>query len=249
MRITRDVYLVGGGPSLGFGLSPGQDCHVYLVESAGEAALIDCGLGTEDSRRAILANIRGHGINPETIKRLFLTHYHPDHAGGTGRWQAELNLEVSCSSDSAYAVERADPDITGLRRAQCSGLYDQGYELLPARVDHPLNDGDLTLVGDLRVTHLATPGHCLGHGAYYVTGGERTYLFTGDCVLHGGRILLQNIPDCDISAYSRSVARLNELTFDSLLPGHGSIAVTGGESHVAKAVTDFRGVGLPAFRT
>ncbi len=248
MRLTADVCLVGGGPQLGFGLSPGTDCHVYLLESEGEAALVDCGMGTKSSRAAILANLAAHRISASSITTLFLTHYHPDHAGGAAAWHEELQLKVAIGAEAADAVETADEDATGLRRAQVSGLYDSGYRLAPSPVTRRLVEGDHISVGRLRIAYLSTPGHCLGHGVYYVTGGELTYLFTGDCVFHGGRIGLQNIPDCDISAYSDSVTRLSRLSFDALLPGHGAICLTGGEEHVAKAANGFVGLGVPGGR-
>ncbi len=248
MRLSAEVALVGGGTHSGFGLSPGPDCHVYLLESRGEAALIDCGLGTPASREAVLAHISESGIRPTAITRLLLTHYHADHSGGAARWRETLGLEVAIGAEGADAVECGDLDATGLTRAKQSGIYDPDYEQLACPVDHRLSDGEQISVGDLTVTYISTPGHCRGHGAFYVTGGEKTYLFTGDCVLHGGRILLQNIPDCDIDEYSRSVGRLNQLEFDCLLPGHGAIALADGRLHVAKAARAFEGVGLPPGR-
>ena len=248
MRLSPEVSLVGGGTYSGFGLSPGPDCHVYLLASDGEAALIDCGLGTTASQEAILANISEVGVKPNSITRLLLTHYHADHSGGAARWHDKLGLEVAIGTEGADAVERGDLRATGLERAKRSGIYDADYELIPAPVDRRLADGDQICLGQLTITYVPTPGHCRGHGAFHVTGGEHAYLFTGDCVLHGGRILLQNIPDCDIGAYSESIARLNELEFDCLLPGHGSIALADGEAHIAKAANAFDGIGLPPGR-
>jgi hydroxyacylglutathione hydrolase len=245
VRLSEDVYLVGGGPVLGFGLSPGQDGHIYLLVSEGEAAFIDCGLGTTRSRHAVLGNVALDGLERSWIKILLLTHYHPDHAGGAADWRDELDLEVSASAEAVAALESADVVATGLQAAQNMGLYDRNFELKPVKIGRALADGERIEIGRLRATFISTPGHCHGHGCYLVQGGSSTYLFSGDCVLHGGSIILQNVPDCDIAAYASSVARLAELEFDALLPGHGSISLTEGKQHVLKAATAFGGVGLP----
>ena len=36
VRLTNEVYLVGGGISNAFGLSNDPDCHVYLVDGGDE---------------------------------------------------------------------------------------------------------------------------------------------------------------------------------------------------------------------
>jgi hydroxyacylglutathione hydrolase len=245
VRLTEGLYLVGGGHVLGFGLSPGQDGHIYLLVSEGEAALIDCGLGTAASRRAVLGHMASEGVDPSWVTTLMLTHYHPDHAGGAGAWKDELHLEVLAGAGSVAALESADMIATGLQAAQDMGLYDSGYELQPVTVGRALADGDQAEIGSLRVTFISTPGHCHGHGCYLVEGGRTTYLFSGDCVLHDGSIILQNIPDCDIAAYANSISRLADLEFDALLPGHGPVSLTDGKQHVLKARTAFGGVGLP----
>ena len=45
MKLTDDVYLVGGG-DYGFNLTHRLDCHTYLIDGGGELALVDAGLRT-----------------------------------------------------------------------------------------------------------------------------------------------------------------------------------------------------------
>ena len=40
MKLTQDLYVVGGG-RFGFGLSGELDCHVYVLDGGSELALID----------------------------------------------------------------------------------------------------------------------------------------------------------------------------------------------------------------
>src|SRR5437667_5317979 len=87
LRLTEDVYLVGGSPSVGFGLSGEIDSHVYCIDGGGELALIDCGMAVGDSLERIFANLREDGLDPARIGSLFVTHYHTDHAGGAANFR------------------------------------------------------------------------------------------------------------------------------------------------------------------
>ena len=94
MRITDEVYLVGGGATLAFGLSDDPDCHVYLIDGGGELALVDCGMADGTSLTRIVANIEAEGLAVGRLRKLLLTHYHMDHAGGAGRFRERFGLQV-----------------------------------------------------------------------------------------------------------------------------------------------------------
>ena len=79
MQLTRSVYLVGSGE---IGLSAPSDCHIYLLDGGSEYALIDAGSGGEASVSAIESTVALHGLVPERIDTLLLTHWHFDHANG-----------------------------------------------------------------------------------------------------------------------------------------------------------------------
>ena len=245
MRLTRDVALVGGGSMTGFGLSDAFDSHVYLLDGGDEAALIDCGMGTPAGLAAVREQISGAGVDIARVRRLFLTHYHTDHAGGARTYRDALGLSVAIGRDARPALEHADHDATSFTSASAAGFFPAGYEYPACPVDEPLDDGQEIRVGRLTVRFVATAGHCAGHGAYLVTGGERAYLFSGDAVFAMGRILLQAIPDCDLGASLASIRRMNALEFDALLPGHGPIALTGGHGHVAAAVATIDRLAVP----
>ena len=66
-----------------------------------------------------------------------------------------------------------------------------------------------------------------------------------DLVFWGGRILLQNIHDCRIDAYSNSVFKAEQLEFDALLPGHLQISLSNGKAHINAAAASFRQLGVP----
>lgn len=245
MRLTEEVHLVGGSPSYGFGLSGQMDSHVYLIDGGEELALVDCGMARDGSLDRICENIRADGLQPDRLRRIFVTHCHVDHMGGLADWQRRYEVVASAGEAAAPAIEAADADATGFALAREAGIYPEDYELRPAAVQDRLVDGDVRQVGHLEVEVVATPGHCRGHCAFRVAGRARTHLFTGDCVFSGGWISLLNTADSDLAAYRTSVLRLDELDFDALLPGHGALCLWDGRGHVADAAAAFRTLSLP----
>jgi len=235
MRLTDDVVLVGGGSYTGFGISADFDAHCYLLDGGDELALVDCGTGTEAAMERLLANAEAAGCEPARISRLFLTHFHTDHAGGAARYREQLGLSVAISAAAAGALETADHEATSLAPGQRTGLFPPDFDYPPCPVADRLEDRDKHRIGRLTVRFLATPGHCAGHGSYLVTGGQRTYLFAGDAVFAWGKVAVLATADCDLQALLASVRRLAAEEFDALLPGHAEIVLDGGKAHVEQA--------------
>jgi hypothetical protein len=71
MKITSHVAQVGGAED-----SDPADAAIYLIAQGGEAALVDAGTGRGTHR--VLANLRRAGVEPRSVKQLFLTHCHYD---------------------------------------------------------------------------------------------------------------------------------------------------------------------------
>jgi glyoxylase-like metal-dependent hydrolase (beta-lactamase superfamily II) len=237
--------MVGGGPVTGFGLSSDFDAHMYLLDGGGAHALVDCGMGTDRGVERVLERIGSAGIERSQIHALFLTHFHTDHAGGAARYRERLGLEVAIARAARPALEAGDHTATHFAAAREAGMFPAEYEYPPCPVDDPLDDGDVRTVGRLTVRHISTPGHCLGHGSYIVTGGEQPYLLAGDSVFAQGKLFLQATRDCDIAASIATLRRLNEEEFTSLLPGHGPIALTDGRDHLRQALAAVDQLRLP----
>jgi len=235
VRLTNEVYLIGGGTANAFGLSNDPDCHVYLIDGGDEMALIDCGLGADDSLERILENVRAEGLDLEKISKILLTHYHMDHAGGAARFRQRLGVDIVASAGAAETMRTGDEQAVALDMAKVAGIYPPEYRFEPVEVAHELREGDCISVGELELEVIETLGHCDGHVSYLLRGKELSYLFVGDAVFSGGRIVLQNIHDCSIQKSASSIAKLAELEFDALLPGHAAISLHDGSRHVATA--------------
>jgi hydroxyacylglutathione hydrolase len=235
VRITDEVYLVGGGVANAFGLSDDPDCHVYLVDGGNELALIDCGMASGNSMERILGNVAADALEPEKIRKIIVTHYHMDHAGGAAHFRQRLGVEVVAPADAAPALRTGDERAVALDVAKAAGFYAADYRFEPVEVGQEVREGDRIPVGGLELEVFETPGHCDGHVSLLLRGRERRYLFAGDAVFSGGRVVLQNIHDCSIQKSAESIAKLARLEFDALLPGHAAICLDGGMRHVAIA--------------
>ncbi|MFN8445295.1 MAG: MBL fold metallo-hydrolase [Caldilineaceae bacterium] len=244
MKLTDNVHIVGGG-RMGFGISGALDCHVYLIDGGSELALVDPGLGLGRDFDLILENIRNDGVDPQRIRKLILTHYHADHVGAAHEAQRRLDLEVIASPLTGRVLVERDEVAIALDVAKAAGFYPQDFYLQACPVHQQVVEGDTVQVGELTLQVWETPGHCDGHLSFRFQGSDRIYLLGGDLVFHFGRVVLQNIHDCRIDAYNRSVQKIAGLDFDALLPGHVQISLRHGKDHVEMAAKAFRQLGVP----
>lgn len=242
MRITRDVYLVGGG-NLGFNLSDYADCHIYAVSNDKEIVLVDAGLGPGVDQ--VIENMKDDGLDPSKVSKVFATHYHADHAGALHKWRSLTGAQICTSTRSATAIRAGDAKVIGLEAAKKAGFYPNDFQLVPSAVDIEFEEGQEFAIGALTLIPYFTPGHSQDHFAFLLKGGDRICLFSGDSLFWGGTIILQNIPDCDLQSCISTIERLSELCFDALLPGHLTISVKDGKRHAISALAIVRSMGIP----
>ena len=241
MKLTQDVYLVGGG-DYGFNLTDKLDCHTYVVDAGSELILIDTGFtGWE----RILEVMREDGLDPARVSHIFVTHYHADHAGGCAQMRRATGARLLTSVEAAPTIRTADDDQNGLKWAQAFGFYPADFVWEPCEVDEEFVDGQRYRIGEVELEMISTPGHCYGHYVIRLFGRDRTYLFASDLVFWGGAIILQNVPDANLQLYAASMNRAAALDFDALLPGHHMISLRNGKRHVEAAAADFNRIGLP----
>ena len=218
---------------MGCSMTHENDCNVYAIDCGGEFVLIDSGSGMETGR--LVENLEQDGIPLGRVTHLLLTHGHLDHSGGSRWLHDRLHLRVAASAGTASALEAGNEDAISLASAKRAGIYPADVCFRACAVDRTLRDEEEISVGDCVIQVLEASGHSGDMINFLVRRGSRRDLFCGDTVFHGGRILLQDVADCDVHAYTRTLRKLAGLKIDGLYPGHLTWSVNGGQRHIDKA--------------
>jgi glyoxylase-like metal-dependent hydrolase (beta-lactamase superfamily II) len=242
MQVTERIHLVASGMH-GFGLTHPSDCHAWLIDGGSEACLIDTGAGVDTG--AVLARIDRSGVARERIRSAFVTHAHADHAGGAGGLREALGLEVVASPEVAAILRTGDERAASVDIGKAQGPYRPQYVYRAVDEVREVADRERIRVGEVEVEVVATPGHATGHTAYLVHDRSRADLVTGDTLLFGGLIILQNTWDCDLTTHLATMRRLGEHPHDGLFPGHLTFSVTDGARHVRTALAAMDRGGIP----
>lgn len=242
MRITDYLYMVGSGASGSF-LSDELDCNCYVVDCGGELVMIDCGVGLHPEM--IDTNIIAERLDAHRFIRVLLTHGHADHIGGCAYFAEKYGPLVCVPAAEAGYIRIADEKMLGLDIARNAGYYPVDYRLKPCRVDIELKAKDEFTVGKAEWLVFEASGHSIGGVCYLCRLAGKSLMFTGDHILFGGHISLQNIPGSDVHAYARTIKQLMGLDVDMLLPGHGLFCVKDGQKHIDKCAKAFENLFVP----
>ena len=170
------------------------------------------------------------------MRSILLTHYHPDHVGGSAALVqvtgAQEVLQGSVDAELARLMYTDPNDIVefrwflathGMPKERVVESVDHERELLvpPAAPTRRLDEGDTVLLGDDEFAVLVLPGHADGHIALY---DERTgRLFAGDTILQR---ITPNVatwhhtqPD-PLARYLVTLERIADLRPAVVYPGH-----------------------------
>jgi glyoxylase-like metal-dependent hydrolase (beta-lactamase superfamily II) len=218
VKITSAIFQVGGPDD-----SDPSDAAVYLIKSEGEAALVDAGSGTGTKR--ILKNIRETGIDLVSIKYLFLTHCHYDHAGGANSIRRETKCKIVAHDLDAEFLEMGDSEVTA------AAWYRAVIE--PTKVDIKVSDAEAVFkVGSMEVKFFHTPGHSPGSSVLTVKSDNRLVLFGQD--VHGP---LNDVLRSVRADYVNSLEFMLSLDADILCEGH--FGVFFGKDRVREFIESF----------
>jgi glyoxylase-like metal-dependent hydrolase (beta-lactamase superfamily II) len=208
----------------------------FVVEYAGRLTAVDAGL--PGYRGSLRADVEALGHRLEGIEAVVLTHSDADHTG----------VATALRDAGARVLIHADDEDT-LRRPRPKGGDAGPIHLLanlwrpnlwrvmvhmaraggarPPGIDgaETFSDGDvLDVPGNPRVVH--TPGHTRGHCVLLFE--RRGALFVGDAMCTWNLLTDRRGPQVMPSAFNvdtdecfESLARIEELQAQALLPGHG----------------------------
>ncbi|MFF2200476.1 MBL fold metallo-hydrolase [Streptomyces sp. NPDC058145] len=212
--------------------------QAYLWRDGDELSLIDAGM--IGSGRAIAEAITALGRSPGDVRRIVLTHFHEDHAGGAGEFAALSGAEVLAHHLDAPFVrgERPGPpprfeDWELPVHAEVSRHLPGGEPERPRHVT-PLSDGAvLGFGGGARVLHV--PGHTDGSIALFIP--DEGVLFTGDAVAASpvDGSVMPGVFNLDRAQLMESLHRLAALDAELACFGHGEPVLDGASAALRRA--------------
>ena len=233
MRISQSIHLAGSGAA-GFSLTHPLDCNAWLIETPDGLLLFDTGAGVDTD--AVIAEMSAGGADPSRLRHIFLTHAHADHSGGAAALMERFTgITLHSGTNAADRMASRDERRINLDSARRFGVYPPEYQWRGVTVDNILRDTEVVRIGGAAVQILETPGHSDDHCSFVVNVGGSSLLIAGDAVFENGKVIIQDIPDCNVSAILDTFRRLADLEFRSFLPGHGAFALRDGMRHVARA--------------
>ena len=210
----------------------------YLIEVPGGFTIIDPGWNAEESVMSLKRQLGELGLSFRDIKRVIVTHIHPDHYGMAGRIRQECGAEVVTHEKEVEFISSRYTNPGPLLNTMGDWLTRHGiprdemrdlqYSSMPARrfveatePDWTLTDGERLKMGKLEFRVIWTPGHSPGHICFYEEN-ERLVL-TGDHVLptiSPNVSLHPQSEDNPLGDYLRSLKKLRGLNARMVLPAH-----------------------------
>lgn len=195
--------------------------NVYLIDDPDGITLIDTSI--PPSGKKILKHIASLGRPASAIKRILITHAHPDHVGGLPELRRHTDAQIMASELEAPVIEGRVP-IPRTLPEQRRGIGRLGFPpetTLPGvAVDRIIADGEVLgeVMGGLEA--IATPGHAPGHLAFWHPATR--LLFCGDVIFRLPNIRLPfSFLTVDMDENRRSVQRLAGLEATTVCFGHG----------------------------
>ncbi len=171
--------------------------NVWLLEDGDGWMLVDTGMAEDVCRDAWLV-LEERVLDGRGLKRIFITHDHPDHMG-LSPWLAERHGAAVWMSEYAHRSARAflsaDPEAIAARMqeflrshgiavsdgpATGRGSHRRWFGGMPPLAASP-SDGESIEAGRGRWRVVETAGHCRGHLCLH--DAERRLLISGDQVL------------------------------------------------------------------
>lgn len=170
--------------SLGLQEGVPSSMSCFLLRSVDSAdsptvILLDAGLGAPFSQ--LIPKLNEEGVNPDSLKLIYITHMHPDHIGGLLKDNAKVfpNAELWINRVEVEAWKAMDGDNAALPKAVLEA-YKDNLKLFEA--------GD-TLQGG--VSTIAAYGHTPGHTVFQ----KDSILVIAD-LMHGAALQLKHPEYC-----------------------------------------------------
>ena len=211
--------------------------NVFMFPDGDDVDLLDCGMNSDESVSAIRTSVEQVGA--KRIRRLVVTHIHPDHYGAAGVLAGDggallylHRLEVPLVNPRYVELEHLVDEVhryllvNGVPAGEADVLKNSQRALSqvvsPADVAVQLDGAESLVMGRRTLRVEWTPGHSPGHICLF--DRERSVLFAGDHMLPdlSPNIGLhpQSTPD-PLHEYLEGLKRLADYRPRTILPAHG----------------------------
>lgn len=207
--------------------------NCFLAEGENGWTIIDTGLNKASSKEAWDALLDG-----KELKRIVLTHYHPDHIGYAGTLQAKTGAEVRMTltdtetmdlfwSEDFYDLMLSNYDHYGMDEPTSRRLMDYTRDFanrvmpLP-KINEYLHEGDRMVFGRYEYELIHAPGHA--DGMICLFNREHGILLSADHILPR---ITPNISywffgeKNPLNVYLNSLERFKGLNAEYVIPSHG----------------------------
>ena len=184
-----------------------------LLKTDDGAVLIDGGL--PQAANMLLANMRTLGVAPGDLKLILTSHVHGDHAGPLAAIKRATGAQLLNNAESAVLMANGGGNDIHF-----------GDDILypPAQTDRILHDGEVVVLGTLRLTPHFIPGHTPGSIAWTwddTLDGRTQHIAYVDSLTAPGYTLTANARYPHIvEDFRRSFAAVRALPCDVLLTPH-----------------------------
>jgi glyoxylase-like metal-dependent hydrolase (beta-lactamase superfamily II) len=187
--------------------------HMWLVRGRNADLLIDTGTGIRPLRQTVDA------IADKPVKAVALNCFY-DHAGGLHEFTIRLahRADVPAIEHPDGRSSVADKFVSDdmLRALPHEGFSASNYQIRPAKVTDPLDDGDIIDLGNRRLEVIHTPGVTAGSICLWESATGN--LFTSDFLYTGPEGEKARPRDHD--SFVSSLRRLEALPVSKVWPGH-----------------------------
>lgn len=213
--------------------------NLYLLEESDGWVIVDTGLGGQVSRD-IWQRVLSETLAAKPLKRVIVTHYHPDHIGSAGwlcqHYQVPLLIsqkEYDCAALQLVQAANSEPQqaylhALGVEQEEAAPVIKASagvlhmYDPLPESYQ-PLSHNQLLNIGNRQWRVQLADGHSPAHATLYCA--ELNLLISGDQVLpriSSNVSVRMDSPDANpLACWLSSLETLKALPEDTLvLPAH-----------------------------
>ena len=220
---------------------PFEDGHVncFLLPDGADVDLVDCGMNAPESLELLRRAMREVAGGGATLRRLLVTHIHPDHYGAAGvlthDWGAQLylhrleiplvhprylELDALLAEVHRYLLANGVPEAQAEDMQNASRSFARSVTTAPVAI--PLDGAETLELGRRRLRVEWTPGHSPGHVCLFDPADR--LLFAGDELLPDDTPNIglhpQSTPN-PLADFLQSLERLASLAPALVLPAHG----------------------------